>query len=295
VFLSERLFHNQGLQLQKAKTKISSGREFVATNPLTLRGEEDEEAPANGGPPNIAEQSHKLMRLSLRFDPYSPTATADYETLKSELQKYDLLGLLKSELVKSRIHISLSKRIVSAIRFIGDARDEAVLSLIQNEELLYPIYGNVLMVAKSVFFDLKSETRKKIIDYVRGLVSSKSHVLQVELNLAYAVRLLSCEDGPENQEILNRVYKETRSIPIRRDIILAMARWHAWYWLSNLRSDFRTLSPAERRAFLIASYVLTDEGKHWREHIGPELSPFEHLVRTWASEKVPIADWSPPL
>jgi hypothetical protein len=295
VFLSERLLQNQGLQLQKAKTRISSGREFAATNPITLRGEEEEDAPADESAPNLADQAQNLMRLSLRFDPYSPTRAADYEALKNELNKFDILALLKSELVKSRVHIALSKRIVSAIRFIGDAKNDAVLSLIENEGLLYPIYGNVLLVAKAVFDELKPETGSQIITHVRRLVSSKSHVLQVELNLAYAVRLLSCEDCPENQEVLNKVYKETRSVPIRRDIILAMAKWRAWYWLSDLRAHFRTLSPAERRAFLISSYVLTDEGRHWRDHIGPELSPFENLVRTWASDKVKIINWSPPL
>jgi hypothetical protein len=55
------------------------------------------------------------MRLSLRFDPYSPTAVDDYEAMREELGKIDILGLLKSELVKSRIHISLSKKIVSAV------------------------------------------------------------------------------------------------------------------------------------------------------------------------------------
>jgi hypothetical protein len=296
VYLSERLLQNQGLQLQKAKTKISSGREFVATSPLATATDDEEESPVEGEMPDIREQSHSLMRISLRFDPYSPTAAADYEVLKNELKKFDVLSLMKAELVKSRIHISLSKRIVSAIRFIdGAQRDDAVLSLIENEELLYPIYANVLLVAKAVFDELKPGVRLKVIQHVRKLIVEKSHVLQVELNLAYAVRLISCADGPENEEVLNRLYKGTRSISIRRDIILAMAKWRAWYWLSDLRADFRTLSPAERRAFLIASYVLTDEGKHWRDHIAPELSPLEELVKTWASERMPVAGWSVPL
>jgi hypothetical protein len=292
VFLSERLLQNQGLQLQKAKTRILSGKEFLATSPL---GVADDESPDSENP-GIQEQSHKLMRLSLRFDPYSPTAADDYEALRAQLQKFDILSLLKSELVKSRVHISLSRRIVAAIRFIDETqRDDAVLSLILNEDLLYPIYANALLVAKTLFSDLKEDTRQKIIEHIRQLISSKSYVLLVEHNLAYAIRLISCADGPENEEILNRVYKETRNILIRRDIILAMAKWRASYWLSDLKSDFRTLSPAERRAFIVASYVLKDEGSHWRDHIKRELSPFENLVREWASQKVQLSGWSVPL
>lgn len=297
VFLSERLLQNQGLQLQKSKTRISSGKEFIATSPLGVGpGNEDEESPESLGVPDVQEQSQRLMRLSLRFDPYSPTAAEDYEALRRQLQKFDILSLLKSELVKSRVHISLSKRIVAAIRYIDiSQKDDAVLSLILNEQLLYPIYANVLLVTKAVYEELRPETQSKIMEHIRSLIKSKSHVLAVELNLAYAVRLLSCAGGAENEEVLNRIYKNTNSLSIRRDVILAMAKRRASYWLSDLRANFRILSPAERRAFIVASYALTDEGSHWRSHIAPELSPFEVLVRDWAAKKSNDSGWSVPL
>jgi hypothetical protein len=292
VFLSERLLLNQGLQLQKAKTKIMSGAEFIATSPIG----NDDDAPADESSSDIKEQSQNLMRFAIRFDPYSPTAAGDYELLRAELEKFDILSLLKTELVKSRIHISLSKKIVSAVRYIRNSqRDEAILSLVSNETLLYPIYSNVLWVVKILYDELADEMKEKVIQHVRKLVKERSHAMQIDLTLSYAIRLLSCSAGPENEETLNRVFKETSSITVRRDIILAMAKWKAWYWLSDLRSSFRTLSPAERRAFLVASYVLTDEGRHWRDHIKQELSPFELLVRTWASEKVQISGWSVPV
>jgi hypothetical protein len=170
-----------------------------------------------------------------------------------------------------------------------------VLSLITNETLLYPIYANVLLIAKTLYSDLTSDTNNKVIAHVQKLLRTHSHVLGVDLNLSYAVRLLSCADGPENEEILNRIFRQTGDISIRRDVIIAMARWNAWYWLSNLRGEFRTLSPIERRAFIIASYALKDEGKHWRDHIAQELSPFERLIKQWASEKSQIPGWSAPL
>ena len=146
LYLSERLLHTQGLQLQKAKTRIMSGLEFIATSPL---GPNSEEPSADRGNPDLQEQSQNLLRLSVRFDPYSPTASADYAALKDELGKIDILSLLKAELTKSRIHISLSKKIVTAIRYIDEPqRSEAVISLIENAELLYPIYANVLLTAK---------------------------------------------------------------------------------------------------------------------------------------------------
>jgi hypothetical protein len=293
VFLSEKLLMNQGLQLQKSKTRIMTGSEFVATSPLGVAADDtvpDEIAP------DLAEQSHNLMRLSLYFDPYSLTAKDDYEVLRGELKKIDIFALLKAELVKSRIHISLSKKIVSAIRFIEEPqRSDAVLSLITNEALLYPIYSNVLWVVTALYDELPEPSRKLIVEHVRKLVNTKSHVVGIELNLLYAVRLLACSEGPENEEILNRVFKGATSVAIRRDIILAMARWKAWPWLSDLKNVFRTLSPMERRAFIVASYMMSDEGKHWRQHISPELSVFEDLVKGWMSEKTQQPGWRIPV
>jgi len=126
IFLSEKLVINQGLQLQKAKTRIMSSQEFIATNPFTTTEtddtltEADETPPAARDAPELTEQSQNLLRFSMRFDRYSPTARADYEALKAEIQKYDVIALLKAELSKSRVHISLSRKIVSAIRYIDD-------------------------------------------------------------------------------------------------------------------------------------------------------------------------------
>lgn len=293
VFISEKLLQNLVLQLQKSKTRIMSGLEFIATSPL---GKEDEDAPEDREAPSLKEQSQGLMRISLRFDPYSATAFEDYEALRAELKKFDILAILKSELVKSRIHISLSKKLVSALRYLDqEKRNYAATSLVLNADLLYPIYSNVLYVIKDIYGELDDESSASIISFVRSLIYKKSHVMQVDLNVAYAVRLISCDKSFENEELLNSVYKETNSIAIRRDIILAMARWKAWHWLSDLRNSFRTLSPLERRAFVIASYQLRDEGKHWREHIGRELSPLEKLVQQWASERVSESGWSVPL
>jgi hypothetical protein len=128
------------------------------------------------------------------------------------------------------------------------------------------------------------------------LIESHSHVLRVELNLAFAIRLLSCRHSPEAEAALAKIYTQSSSSSLlRRDIILTMAKWKNWYWLSDLRSSFRSLSPTERRAFIVASYALRDEGKHWRQHASSEFSPLENLIRSWAAEKVNQIGWSIPL
>ena len=71
----------------------------------------------------------------------------------------------------------------------------------------------------------------------------------------------SAQKNADNQVLLQKLYDERLSPLIRRDIILVLARWGEWYWLSDRKNHFRTLSGAERRAILIASYSLKDEGQ----------------------------------
>ncbi|MBU6464920.1 MAG: RNA-directed DNA polymerase [Bradyrhizobium sp.] len=290
IFLSEKLLRTQGLQLQKSKTRIMSSAEFVATNPLS--GNDNE-----GDASQPHERAKGLMQLSLRFDPYSPTNIDDYATLKAEIERFDILALLRDELLKSRVHIGLTRKIVAAVKYLEPrARDDAVTTMVDNAELLYPIFSGVLTVARSVFDELSSEAKLHVHRKIIELIEGHSHVLRVDLNLAFALRVLSCKHSPEAEAVLAKIFKlSTSSSLLRRDIILIMAKWKNWYWLSDIRTTFRSLSVAERRAFIVASFSLRDEGRHWRQYTADEFSPFEQLVRRWADEKTKQSGWSIPL
>ncbi len=293
LFLSDKLLQNQGLQLQKSKTRLMSSREFITTSPFHL---DDEASPDDSIKPDIPARARSLLRFSLRFDPYSPTAHDDYELLRREIERFDILELLKSELSKTRIHISLAKKVIHAIKFIEEDKcEEAVLALIDNSELLYPVFSSVMIVAKATFASMSDEAQRRLITKVLELLRRQSHVLWVELNLIYAIRLLGARQLEDAEDILSTIYKNTTSALVRRDVILVMARWGVWFWLSDLRNQFRTLTPLERRAFILASYRLSDEGRHWRKFIRRELTQFEQLILDWAAEKSQHSGWSFPV
>jgi hypothetical protein len=174
-------------------------------------------------------------------------------------------------------------------------RDDAILSLLDNAEPLYPVFSSVLVVVNQTFDDLALATQDKIKAKVRALVEAESHVMRVEIHLDLAVRILARRGDAVDQVLLERLFDETSSPLLRRDIILAVARCGDWYWLSDLRNKFREMSGPERRAFLVASHILRDEGSHWRRHIREELTPFELFIREWASSKVNQPGWSIPL
>ncbi len=295
IFLSEKLLVNQGLALQKSKTRIMTAAEFKATNVLNDR-DETAEPEVTGEAAAAAHRARQLLHISLRFDPYSPTADKDYERLKAEIKNFDVIGLLRDEIKKSRIHMALAKKIISAIRFLdGKARDNAVLSLLENFDVLYPVFGSVLLTIETVINELGDDTKKIIVEKIHELIKSDSHVVRVDVYLCFAIRVLSKIQTPENMSILQEIYRNRSSALIRRDIILVMAKWGEWYWLSDLKNRFRELTSPERRAFIVASYRLKDEGGHWRDHLKSEFNPFEKFVLKWAGEKAGNPKWSIPL
>ena len=295
IFLSEKLFDNQGLSLQKSKTRIMTSAEFRATNPLKHH-EADPAPEKEGEAAAAAHKSSQLLRFSLRFDPYSPTAEEDYEHLRREIRKFDIIGLLKEELAKSRIHTALARKVVIAIRYLeGSTKDDAVLSILDNCDVLYPIFSSVLLMIDQVFEELSAATQVAVIREIQKLVKSQSHILRVDVHLSYAIRVLRHANTPDNQALLQQTYDDRSSPLIRRDIILVLANWGEWYWLSDRKNRFRELSGPERRAFIVASYILKDEGDHWRKIIEKELDPFEKFILKWAGEKANQPNWNIPL
>lgn len=236
------------------------------------------------------------MSFSLHFDPYSPTAREDYQRLREEVQQFDIVSMIKGELGKSRIHIALSKKLVLAVKYLDDSeRDSAILSLLENCDLLYPIMPSVLLTISEVFDDLTQVTQDVILKELDNLTRSDSHIFRVDIHLSFAIRVLARRNSANSQSLMEQIFDHRLSPLVRRDIIAVMANWGNWYWLSDLKNKFRQLRGAERRAFIAASYSLKEEGQHWRDHIGKELNPFEKFVMRWAGDKANRKDRKIPL
>jgi hypothetical protein len=224
IFLTEKLFENEGLALQKSKTLIMSSEEFLSTRMLiidnSLEPEENEE--------------RSFLLLRLHYDPYAPTADADYEALQAELRRYDILGMLMRQMNKSRIDQQLTKRLIRAVRFLSpELRDQAALSLIENLDVLFPVIPTTMMLYRSIWTELSTDARDAVVRVIRQRIRGRSYVFQVPVNLGFALRVLAYDTSDETDEVLAQIYTESGSPSIRRDVILALARRNADYWISD--------------------------------------------------------------
>ncbi len=277
ISLSTLLLMNEGLSLQKSKTRLMTAAEFLSTSEFA--------DPDPDGESTQEEEEHSFRRLRIHYDPYSPTAPADYERLVDELKRFDIVGMLGRQLAKSRIDEGLTRRLIQAIRHLEPhVKSDAVQSLLDSLDLLYPIFPTVMLLFRSLLPHLPDPVRERMFSTLRGLLSSNSYITQVPAHVAFAIRVLAADRSEEATIVLSNVYKLTNSMLVKRDVILVLAYRGIDYWISNCKNSFSTLSGWERRALLMSSYILGDEGAHWRRAVKDDQHMFDQLILRWAGE-----------
>jgi hypothetical protein len=288
VQLSEILLTNEGLTLSRAKTRILSRSEFQRSSPVASA----EDAPTLGDA-----MAREFLGFRLAYDPYSPTADQDYAQLKEQLERFDITGMLARELRKSRIDEGMARQLIKATRYLQpELQDAAVLSVVRNLHLLYPIFPSVAILLHQILPVLSDETRQEAFKTIGSLIASRSHILLVPANLSFAIRLLAYDRSEETDAILIEVFGRTDiNMVVKREVLLAMAKRHADYWISAQLKRFSLSTQWERRALIVGSYILGDEGKHWRGRIREELPAPDQLFMRWVGEKNNGKNWDIPL
>jgi hypothetical protein len=278
VFLSEKLA-NEGLSLQKKKTRILSSDEFLDTIGMLAPTVLDD---------NRATDEQRLLNISVRFDPYSPHAEQEYEELKLAVSNIDVVGIIGRELAKTSIDTAVAKQAVQAIAVLTPKQQElAARTLLAERNLLTlaPVFVTVIRVVRDLYPQFSIPFRKEVDNLLCDLLSNNSPLLSVEVNLAYFLQALAGNQTERKEELLIKLFRDSANPIIRRLIILTMARWGCTYWLSDIKNQYAALTAFEKRAFLVASYALGDEGKHWRQHTKPTWDPQAVLVRNWYSNR----------
>lgn len=283
IFLSERLLINEGLALQKSKTRIITSAEFIESARFTM-GIDSE---AGTAPTGRGAQAARFMRLHIRFDPYSANPEEDYARTKAAVEEFDVFGMLADEIAKSRIHSPLVKHILKAAKVVPDTvLQDIVLVLADNLGHLAPVFPQIALLYRDIVERLTAATRDQFVGAVVEGIRSRAPVMQLDLHKMYAVRVMATQWNPQTEETLVRLFGDgSQSSLVRKEIILAMAQWGNHSWLSDTLKRFSSFDRWERRAAIVASYRLRDEGQHWRQNRRSAFDPFEAILQDWASAR----------
>jgi hypothetical protein len=288
IHLSEVLLTNEGLTLSRLKTRFMSRAEFIRSSPMADPDSAD----------SLEErESRRFLKLRLRYDPYSSSAEDDYEKLSQGIAEFDVTGMLTRELRKTRVDERLVRQLVKSLKFLDpNVLDGAAVSLVRNLGVLYPVFPTVALVLKSVLPDLSAPARAEVFSAFRALITEGSYIALVPTNLAYAVRVIAQDPTEDATTVLAQIHGAAGvNVLVKRDVIVAMAKKRVRFWLSPVAKRFAVLSPWEKRALIPASFVLGDEGKHWRRHIQPRLNAVDTTFSRWVAGKNHGRQWDIPL
>ncbi len=287
--VSRVLLDNEGLSLNRNKTRLLTCEEYRQQSILEEPQKTDSEDET---------EKRKFLSIHLRYDPYSPTADEDYAKLADSIREYDVLGLLEKELAKSRVDRFALSQLIKALQFMAEAqRSDAVRTLADNLGNMSPVFVPTAIAFRKIKDGVADDAARLFFKRVRELVEKRSPLIGASGTLAFAIRVLADDPSPDADITLQEIFLQRTLTPVlEREIVLAMVKRRSRPWLSDLKNRFSTISnPWTIRALLAGSFVLGDEGKHWRNATKNVLRPHDVAFLNWLSDKNSGQDWEVPL
>lgn len=274
VFLSE-ILSLEGLSLQKQKTRILHRSEF-----LKMHMHLDPDAKGS--------MEQKLLGLSLKYDPYSPTAEEDYLALKASVADIDIVGILSNEAAKTNIDQTLTRQALNALRALDISQRERSFSILlaeENIDIFAPVFPHLMRIVRSTYDELGTSAKDMVDSALLSLIDRDSHILSVDINRLFLIQVLSRQHTDHKEKVLIALYPSPDDPLLRRMIVHTFANWDCRYFVKRELRNFTSASPWERRGLLIGSFCLDDQGQHWRKGSKATLLPVEQLISSWASER----------
>ncbi|MEM6334200.1 MAG: RNA-directed DNA polymerase [Planctomycetota bacterium] len=283
VRLSE-ILHSHGLSLQKSKLRIDNVSSlFGATD---LKSELDAESRVSLET-DLSLEIRRMMLLDISYDPYSETAKEDYDRLKEEAETIRVGDILSHQIKLPHPNMSILRRIFRLFKFIDfDQQAALVEMMLDNSHLIFPILPRVLHVAKPMVSKIDPVKRGRLFRKLRAIVTARREDMAVPMNRLFALRLLAHDPSTEATKLIAEMYRDTNHPSLRRDAVLVMARRGNWSWLGERRKLFDQLHQWEQEAFIACSFLLGDEGAHWRRGYSKGFSGFQMLTLDWMQARV---------
>ncbi|WAC27503.1 RNA-directed DNA polymerase [Ancylobacter sp. SL191] len=251
-----------GLSLNRSKTTILSAkhyRDFVAAQ---LGDGED--------------ASLALRELDLHFDPYSDSATAEYEKLKQSFEKIDISFLLDLEREKSQPDAFVLAQIGRALKFQEPSIAVQLCATLLDTNNLDSFRASWSKIMRGVYAVRANDEFASIFDVIDQLLDripgAAAHLLVPEANMLHYLRAIRFVRTDIRGVFVRRTYDHTQSASVRRACIDCWRHWRDRASFTRLRNQWQTMGADEQRMLWLAAGAFGDEGEHSRNQLRGALS-----------------------
>lgn len=246
-----------GLSLNRSKTTFLSAkhyRDFVAAQ---LGDAQD--------------ASVALRELDLHFDPYSDSASADYDKLKRSFEKIDVSFLLDLERQKSQPDAFVLAQIGRALKFQEPGVAIQLCSTLLDPVNLDAFRGSWSKIMRGVYAVRAGEIFAAVHDAIDELLdripAAAGHLLVPEANMLHYLRAIRFSRTDVRGAFVRRTWDATRSTSVRRSCIDCWRIWRDRPSFTHLRNEWHRLSADEQRMLWVAAGAFGDEGDKSRAQL----------------------------
>jgi hypothetical protein len=243
-----------GLTLNRTKTIFLTSRHYVEYVSAQLdRGPDD---------------ASKLLEIDLHFDPYSDTATSDYQQLKNAIGTLDVRALLDAELRKAQPDNFLISRIGRILKFQPPELAIEICQTLLSPSNLHAFRASLSTILRGVAAVRATEDFAAIfpqIDKLLDLVPKESsHLLKAESSTLHYLRAIRFGRTDVRAQYLLDLYLHTTSISVKRACIDCWRLWKDRPSFTRDRNRWNAMSEEEKRMLWLAAGAFGDEGTKFR-------------------------------
>ena len=260
AFLSHTL-SDYGLTLNKTKTTILTSKHY-SDYVTTLLGNDDDDA-------------GKLREIELHFDPYSDTATEDYDSLKQTIEGLQVQKLLNRELEKGLPDTFLVTQIGRTLRLQEPEVAIQLATTLLSQGNLHAFRASWSNIMRGVANLRATKDFAEIFDMLDQLLDfipdHSLHLLQAEANLLHYLRTLRFTPTARRTAFVQHIYNTARSDTVKRACIDCWRHWKDRAAFTFVRGRWNELSAECQRLVWLSASVFGDQGDGFRRQVGPNL------------------------
>lgn len=246
-----------GLSLNRSKTTILSAKHYRDFVSAQLGDGED--------------ASLALRELDLHFDPYSDSASAEYEKLKQSFEQIDISFLLDLEREKSQPDAFVLAQIGRALKFQEPRVAIQLCATLLDANNLDSFRASWSKIMRGVYAVRANDEFASIFDAIDDLLdripSAAAHLLVPEANMLHYLRAIRFLRTDARGAFVRRTYDDTQSTSVRRACIDCWRHWRDRSSFIRLRNQWQGLGPDEQRMLWLAAGAFGDEGRHSRKQL----------------------------
>lgn len=239
-----------GLTLNRSKTTLLSAKHYKDFISAQLGDGE--------------ESSLALRELDLHFDPYSDSASAEYEKLKQSFEKIDISFLLDLEKDKSQPDAFVLAQIGRALKFQEPAVAVQLCATLLDPGNLNSFRASWSKIMRGVYAIRSRELFEPIFSVIDTLLdcitSAGAHLLVPEANMLHYLRAIRFTRTDLRGAFVRQTYDETKSSSVRRACIDCWRHWADRPSFTRMRNQWQNLGIEEQRMFWLAAASFGDEG-----------------------------------